>query len=259
MTRSSLFKAFLAAALGVCLLPAQTANTKQPQPKGPKEVEAIQAMFQAQDPDSRIAAANNLITKFADTEFKATAFYIAAFSAQQKGDMDNVIIYAEKALEADPKFFGAQLMMAQALAVRTKEFDLDKEEKLGRSEKLAKAAMELIATAPKPRPDIADEQWAAAKKDFESQAHEALGLGALVRKKYDVCATELGLAVSGANQPDPATMVRLANCQIQSKKYDEGIAMLDKALADPNAAPQVKSAATSLKIDANKLKAAAAK
>ncbi len=259
MTRSSLSKALLAAVLGACLLPAQTANTKQPQPKGPKEVEAIQAMFQAQDPDARIAAANNLITKFADTEFKATAFYIAAFSAQQKNDMDNVIIYAEKALEADPKFFGAQIMIAQALALRTKEFDLDKEEKLGRSEKMAKAAIDLIATAPKPRPDIADEQWEGAKKDFTAQAHEALGLAALVRKKYDVCATELGLAVTGANQPDPSTMVRLANCQIQTKQYDEAIAMLDKAAADPNAAPQVKSAAASLKIEANKAKAAAAK
>lgn len=259
MTRSSLSKALLAAALGVCLLPAQTANPKPPQPKGPKEVEALQAMFQAQDPDARIAAANNLITKFADTEFKSTAFYIAAFSYQQKGDMDNVVVFAEKALEADPKFYGAQLMIAQALALRTKEFDLDKEEKLGRAEKLAKAAIELIAAAPKPRPDIPDEQWAAAKKDFDSQAHEALGLAALVRKQYDVCSSELTIAVTGANQPDPSTMVRLANCQIQSKKYDDALAMLDKALADPNAAPQVKSAATSLKIDANKLKAAAAK
>lgn len=259
MTRSSLSKALLAAVLGACLLPAQTANPKQPQPKGPKEVEALQAMFQAQDPDARIAAANNLITKFADTEFKATAFYIAAFSAQQKNDMDGVILYAEKALEADPKFFGAQIMIAQALAMRTKEFDLDKEEKLGRSEKMAKSAIDLIATAPKPRPDIPDEQWAAAKKDFESQAHEALGLCALVRKKYDACATELGLAVSGANQPDPSTMVRLANCQIKLNKFDDAIAMLDKAAADPNSAPQVKSAAAALKIDANKLKAAAAK
>lgn len=258
MTSSFLSKAFLAAALAACLLPAQTANPKQPQPKGPKEVEAIQAMFQAQDPDARIAAANNLITKFADTEFKATAFYIAAFSYQQKNDMDNVVIFAEKALETDPKFFGAQIMIAQALAVRTKEFDLDKEEKLGRSEKMAKSAMETIATAPKPRADIPDEQWEAAKKDFTSQAHEALGLGALVRKKYDVCSAELGLAVSMAAQPDPATMVRLASCQISNKQYDEANAILDKALADANAAPQVKAAATQLKMDANKAKAAAA-
>jgi tetratricopeptide (TPR) repeat protein len=259
MTRSFLFKTILAAALGAMLLPAQTANTKQPQPKGPKELEAIQAMFQAQDPDARIAAANNLVTKFADTEFKATAFYIAAFSAQQKNDTENVIIYAEKALETDPKFYAAQIMIAQALALRTKEFDLDKEEKLGRSEKMAKAAMELIATAPKPRPDITDEQWDGAKKDFVAQAQEAIGLGAIVRKNYDACVQALTLAVTNSMQPDPSSMVRLASCQIKTNKFDEAIAMLDKAMADPNAVQAVKNAATQLKMDANKAKAAAQK
>ncbi len=257
MTRLSLSKALLAAAFACALLPAQTANPKPPQPKGPKEAEAIQAIFTAQDPDGRIAAANNLVTKFSDTEFKATALYIAAFSYQQKGDLENVIVYSEKCLEADPKFYAAQLMIANALAMRTKEFDLDREEKLGRSEKMAAAALAQIESAPKPRPDITDEQWAAAKKDFAAQAYEAQAFGALVRKKYDVCAEKFALAAANASQTDPALMVRLASCQMNIKKYDEAIASLDKALTDPNAAPQVKQAATQLKMDANKAKAAA--
>lgn len=255
MTRSILPHALLSAALATVLLPAQTANPKQPQPKSQKELDAVQAIFQAPDPDARIAAAKELVTKFADTDFKATAFYIAAFSYQQKGDFENAIVFAEQALEADPKFYGAQLMIANALALRTKEFDLDREEKLGRSEKLAQEAIALISGAPKPRPDITDEQWEAAKKDFIAQAHEALGIGALVRKKYDACATELGAALGLASQPDPALMVRLASCQIQTRKFDDALALLDKVLADPNSVPQVKNAATQLKMDANKLKA----
>lgn len=257
MTRSIISKALLALTISLSLLPAQTANPKPPQPKGPKEGEAIMAMFQAQDPDARIAAANNLITKFADSEFKATALYIAAFSYQQKGDMENTVIFAEKCLEADPKFFGAQIMIASGLASRTKEFDLDKEEKLGRAEKMAKAALELIPTAPKPNANVPDDQWAAAKKDFLAQAHEALGLSAMVRKKHDVCAEEFKFSVENASTPDPAVMLRLASCQIKISKFDEALAMVDKALADPNAHPQVKSAATQLKMDINKAKAAA--
>ena len=41
---------------------------KQPTPKSQKEVEALQAMFNAQDPDTRIKAAEDLLTKFADTQ-----------------------------------------------------------------------------------------------------------------------------------------------------------------------------------------------
>ncbi|MEJ5369530.1 MAG: hypothetical protein WHT08_14520 [Bryobacteraceae bacterium] len=258
MTRL-LTASLLTATLAVSLAFAQTANPKQPQPKSQKELDAVQAIFQAPDPDARIAAAKELVTRFADTDFKATAFYIGAFSYQQKGDLENAIVWAEQAIEADPKFYAAQLMIANALALRTKEFDLDREEKLGRAEKLAREAIALINSAPKPRPDITDEQWEAAKKDFIAQGHEALGLVALVRKKYDVCADELTTAASLASQQDASLMVRLANCQIQVGKVDDALAVLDKVLNDPNVAGQVKSVAAQLKVDANKKKAEAAK
>src|SRR3974377_1921070 len=107
MTRSLPFKAFLALAASLTLLPAQSANPKQPKPKSQKELDAVMAMFdQNATADARIAAANNLVTKFSDTEFKPTAFYVAAVSSQQKQDMENAVVYAEKCVEADPKFYG---------------------------------------------------------------------------------------------------------------------------------------------------------
>ena len=89
------------------------------------------------------------------------------------------------------------------------------------------------------------------------QAHEAMGMAALVRKKYDVCAEELKITLESAAQPDPSTMVRLASCQIKINKFDEAIAVLDKALADPSSVPAVKNAAVQLKLDGNKAKAVA--
>jgi tetratricopeptide (TPR) repeat protein len=259
MIRSTILAALLALASAVGLLFAQTANPKQPKVKSQKEAAAIQAMFSAQTPDARIAAALDLVTNFADTDFKATAFYIAAFSAQQKGDTDNVIVYSEKALEADPQNFGAMIMIADILAMKTREFDLDKEEKLGRAEKLAKQAIELIKVAPKPNPQVADEQWEAAKKDYTAQCYEALGLAALARKNYEGCAENLQTAATSASQPDPATLVRLGSCLRQLKKYDEAMAVLDKALADQSAAPIVRQAATQEKLAATQAKAAAEK
>ena len=258
MTRPFLLTLLLAA-IPAAFAFAQTANPKPPQPKSQKELDAVQAIFQAPDPDSRIAAAKELVTKFADTDFKATAFYVGAFSYQQKGDLENAIVWAEQALDADPKFYAAQLMIANALALRTKEFDLDREEKLGRAEKLAREAVNTINSAPKPRPDITDEQWEAVKKDFVAQAHEALGLAAFVRKKYDVCVSELSTAASLASQQDASLMVRLANCQLQVGRPDEALALLDKVLEDPNVSGQIKSVAAQLKVDANKKKAEAAK
>jgi predicted negative regulator of RcsB-dependent stress response len=239
--------ALLGAAAG---LMAQSATVKEMKPKSNKEVEAIQAVFGAQDPDTRIAAVENLLTKFADTQFKALALYFATVSAEQKNDFEKLMIYGERTLEADPKNYGAMLSMARALATRTREFDLDKEEKLGRAEKLATEAISLIAGAPKPRPDLSDEQWDGAKKDFAAQGHEALGLAAMVRKKYDVAASELKQAIDGQGQKDPATMVRLASVLADSGKYDEAIAVVDQINAMPDVPPQVKSIAGQTKMKA---------
>jgi tetratricopeptide (TPR) repeat protein len=230
-------------------------QAKQPQPKSQKEQEAVMAVFNAQDPDARIAAAEALLQKFADTDFKAIALQVAAMSAQQKNDFEKMVIYAERTLEADPKNYSAMLMLASGIAQRTREFDLDKEEKLGRSEKYANQAMELVKTAPKPRPDLPDEQWEAAKKDFTAQAYEALALGAMVRKKYDVAITNFKAAMDTGAQPDAATMVRLAAAYNHSGKPDEAIAVLDKVNTVPEVNPQIKSAAQAERNIAIKLKA----
>jgi tetratricopeptide (TPR) repeat protein len=227
---------------------------KQPQPKSQKEVEAIMAIQNAQDPDGRIAAVENLINKFADTEFKGFALYIATVSAQQKNDFEKMMLYGERTLEADPKNYATMLLMANAVAQRTREHDLDKEEKLGRAEKLANQGAELVKTATKPNPQLTDEQWAGAKKDFEAQAHEALGIVAMVRKKYDVAITELKTAVETSQ--DLSTSVRLGQVYNMAGKHDEAIAVLDKVMATADAPAQIKQIAQAEKARAVQAKGA---
>jgi tetratricopeptide (TPR) repeat protein len=255
MKSRSILRAAGALVLAGGLLLAQ----KAPKPKSQKEVDAINAMFSATDPDARIAAAENLLAKFADTEFKAVALQVAADSAMRKNDFEKMVIYAERTIDADPQNYAAMLMLANGIAQRTREFDLDKEEKLQRAEKYAHQAMELAEKAPKPRPDITDEQWDAAKKDSLAQGHEALGLAAMVRKKYDVAANEFKLSTEVGPQADQSTMVRLAAAYNLSNKPDAAIAVLDKLLAMPDLNPQVKQVAQNEKMNAAKLKAGTAK
>lgn len=255
MTKT-LMKAALALTCGAGLMMAQA---KQPRPKSQKELDAILAIQNAPTADEKLAAVEILLTKFADTEFKPMVLDMAAAIAQQKGDSDQMIIYAERSLEVNPKSYQAMLMLGQAWAQRTKEFDLDKEEKLARADKYAKDAMELIKTAEKLRPDISDEQWEAAKKDLTSQCHEILGTIGMTRKKYDVAVAEYKTAVESASNPDPATLTRLGSALNSAGKYDEAIAALDKVIATPDAHPQVKQVAQAEKNRGMKLKQGAAK
>ncbi|MDX2182101.1 MAG: hypothetical protein SFV18_21080 [Bryobacteraceae bacterium] len=248
-------KFLVLAAACAALAFGQTANPKQPKPKSQKEVDALNAVLTAQDPDSRIAAADALIAKFADTEFKGLALFYATASAQQKNDAEKIIIYGERTLEADPQNYGAMLIMAQTLAARTREFDFDKEEKLTKAEKYANDALKMVPNAPKLNPQIPDEQWNAIKKDFEAQGHEALGLAAMVRKKTDVAIAELKLAIEAQPQKDPATMVRLASALNDAGKHDEAIAVCDQISAMADAQPAIKQAAGQQKVRAVTAKA----
>jgi tetratricopeptide (TPR) repeat protein len=230
-------------AAGILAAGVLLGQPKQPQIKSQKEAEAWMAIQNAPDPDARIAAVENLLTKFADTELKVLALQIATQSARQKNDYEKTIIYAERTLEADPKNFDAMLALAGVLAQRTREFDLDREEKLGRAEKLVNDAMNIVKTAEKPGPHVTDEQWEAYKKDNLAQGYEILGLAAMVRKKYDVAINNFKQALEVGPQPDQATMLRLANAYTLGGKPDEAIAVLDKLLAMTDIHPQIKQAA----------------
>jgi tetratricopeptide (TPR) repeat protein len=222
----------------------------QPKPKSEAELEALKTMFAAQNPDERIAACQNVLTKFADTEFKAVALYFEAISYEQKGNYEQTVVFGERTLEADPKHYQAMLMLAEEIAQHTKEFDLDKADKLAQVEKYAKNALELVKDAPKPNPNLTDDQWVAARKEYTAQAHVALGTSALVSKKFDAAEKEYKTALEVDDKPDAGTMVRLGKAYSEEGKYDDAIAQFDKVMAIPDVNARVKQVAQAERVRA---------
>jgi tetratricopeptide (TPR) repeat protein len=237
-----IISAFLISGLAL----AQSTNVKQPQLKSEKEQEAVMAVFNAADPNGRIAAADNLVKKFADSEFVPLAMFIAAASAEELGDWEKTVIWGDRALQADKGSYGTMLMLARGYATRTREFDLDKEEKLGKAEKYANDALKLLANAPKIRPDVPDDQWNAQVAMWKSEAYEALGLSAVARKKWDdaISNYKKGLEVFPNNAN---LMTRLGSAQLDAGKKDDAIATFSKVLAQPDLNPAVKQVAENLK------------
>jgi len=255
MLKNSILR-FVAGLVGATAL--MLAQGKQPQPKSQKEVDALNAMFQAADNDSRIKAANALLQKFADTDFKALALYLITNSYNEKNDTTNTIVYGERVVEADGGSAYAahsRIMIATALAKTTKEFDFDKEEKLGRADKLAKEALEVLKTAPKFNPGLSEEQWEQAKKQYASEAYVAMGMTATVRKKNDD-AIKNYKAAADADPGNPATFVRLGAAQSTAGKYDDAIATLDKVISTAGVDPAIANFAKAEKERAVKAKGA---
>jgi len=236
-------------------VPAGSPVAKQPAVKSQPEGQAVMAIIQAQDPDGRIKAAKDFLAKFPDSEFKSMALFMATASYQQKNDYENTIVYGEQTIEADPQSFQAMLMLGQTIASRTREFDLDREEKLKNAEGYATKAIEVLKTAPRPNPQFSDEQWEAVKKDLNTQALEIYALASMARNQPDKAIEQFNAVLKSSPSPDPTTLVRLAAAYSKVNKFDEAIATLDKVLATPELHPTVKQIAEAEKKRAVEAKA----
>jgi tetratricopeptide (TPR) repeat protein len=227
-------------------------------PKSPKETQAILAVQNSKTADERLAAIENVLTNFADTEFKVPLLQMAVQVEQQKNDYAQTVFYANRLLAADPKNAFALVTLASETARHTRENDLDKDEQLAKVDKWAKDAVEAAKVMPKLRADLPDAEWEGFKKDMEAQAYEAFGMADGVRKSYDSAATNYKQALATASAPNPATLVRLAQVYVSTGKLDDATSTLDQAINLPTIPPQVKSVAESLKRDIAKRKGAAA-
>src|ERR1035438_5463667 len=105
--------------------PAAPAAAKGPTIKSPAERQAVLAIQSATDPDAIIKAAEDLLNKFADSDFKEFALTMEASAYQHKKDDVNAQVYAERVLQINPKAYLMQLLVAEVITPNIKEHDLD--------------------------------------------------------------------------------------------------------------------------------------
>jgi tetratricopeptide (TPR) repeat protein len=221
-----------------------------PGPKTQAEQQAVQALLQAQMPDDVIKACDELVTKFPSSDFKAFALEREGEAYQQKNDNAKAIVYGEQALEADPMNFDADNLLANVLAATTRETDLDKDDKLAKADKYAH---DCLTTLEGPKPWMyAEAQWPKVKAAATSQAYQALGNAALVRKKTDEAVADFEKGIEA--NPDPILMIRTGRALLTAKKPDEAITWFDKAINAPDVPAQIKNIAQNDKTRAQQSK-----
>jgi hypothetical protein len=225
-------------------------------PKSQKEQQAILAVQVAKTPDERIQAIENVLTNFADTEFKVVLLQMAMQSEMQKGDFAQTVFYGQRLLKADPNNAFALVNLAAETARHTRENDLDKDESLAKVDKWAKDGIEAAKAMPKQRTDVSDADWEGFRKDMEAQGYVAIGMADVVRKNYDAAAADYRKSLETGATQNPATMVRLAQVYIGTGKLDDASATLDNAINVPDVPAQIKTVAENMKNDIAKRKGA---
>ncbi len=237
----------------------QQQNQAGPKPKSQKELEAlqkVQAAQQAGNWDGEIQAINYVLENFADTEFKNQLLTMAIDAAQRKGDYAQTVAFGEQAIQADPNNMDARVLLAESIAQHTRENDLDKEQSLKKVDDYANKALEQLKNASTPPNGVQEAQWPAYKQQLTSQAYDALGQAAALRKNFPGAIQNFKSALE-AQPANSVTTARLAKAYLDNKQYDDAISTADKALAMNEAPAVVKQFAQQTKDTATKLKGAA--
>lgn len=207
---------------------------QMPEFKSQEEIDAFMKIQSGASVEEGASAGADFIAKFPQSDAVALASYMTMLFYQQLNNFDSMLLYGGIVLDSNPApgvKAGTLISLANAIPTRTREFDLDKEEKLGKAEDYAKEAMALIPTLTKLDPNMTDDDWLSTKMEFMSQCHEAIGAVHLKRQNFPEAETSLRKALEMAPTPVPFTMYNLATALSKQGKNDEASELADRCTA----------------------------
>jgi tetratricopeptide (TPR) repeat protein len=211
--------------------PAAPAGRRVLQAQSAEEQAAYLAVVNNPDMTAAEAGAADFVVKFPTSQLRGTLYQVLQSRYQNANNADKTIEMGRKSIEYDPDNTWALAITASVLADRTRETDLDRDERLAEVAKHAQRAIETIDTGLALAPSATEEQVQMMKSVLLGVAHEALGVAETVRKN-DAAAEQHFRKATEINQarPDPLTWLRLALTLDRQKKYPEALQAANRAV-----------------------------
>lgn len=203
---------------------------RPPQAKTQPEYEAYKAAVAQPDGAAVEKAADDFATKFPDSELRVVLYKSAMQKYQQVNNADKMLEMAQKTLTFDADDPLALLGVAQVLAERTRDTDLDKDQRLAEAKKDAERALVTIDTDT-PVTGYPPEQLNAYKGFLKSEAYAILGTLAFNAKNWPEAETSLRKSIDAfPQQPDAVAIFRLAVALDMQNKIPEAMKYADQAV-----------------------------
>jgi tetratricopeptide (TPR) repeat protein len=209
---------------------AAPAGKRPPQAKTQDEFAAYKAAAALTDPAAQEKAANDFATKFSDSELRPLLFKAVMHAYQGAKNLDKMLEMAQKVLSYDADDPEALLVVAQVQAERTRDTDLDKDQRLAEARKDAQRALVTVDTDI-PSGGYPPEQLSAFKGYVRSEAYEILGTLDYNAKAWSDAEGNLKKSIDAYPQePDPVAVFRLSVALDMQNKYPEALKYANQAV-----------------------------
>jgi tetratricopeptide (TPR) repeat protein len=222
--------------------PTTPAGKRPPQAKTQPEFDAYNAAIANQkDPAAMEKAADDFATKFPDSELRVLLFKAAMRAYQNANNGEKMLEESQKLLKIDPDDPEALIASAEVIAERTRDTDLDKDQRFAQATKDAQHALEKVDTdvpvpglppnATQSQIDAQKNQIAAYKGLLRSSAYSILGTIQYDQEKYVDAQGYFQKSIDAyPSQPDPVVVLRLALALDKQGKYQDALTLANKAV-----------------------------
>ncbi|MFY9645127.1 MAG: hypothetical protein WAK29_08105 [Terriglobales bacterium] len=211
---------------------AAPAPKRPPQAKTQPEFDAWKAAdANKSDPAALEKASDDFATKFPDSELRILLYKNAMRLYQAANNAEKTEAMGRKVLSFDPDDPEALVVVSEVIAERTKDTDIDRDQRYADATSMAQKAIKTIDTDISIPANTPQDKIDAYKAGLRSQAYSIIGT--LEYKKDDFVTAQADLQKSidaDPADPDSVVVLRLALALDKQGKYPEALKVAERAV-----------------------------
>lgn len=207
------------------------AAKRPPQAKTQPEFDAWKAAAANTDPAAMEKAADDFATKFPDSELRVLLYKNAMRAYQKADNADKTEAMGRKVLGCDADDPEALVVVSEVIAERTRDTDIDRDQRFGEATAMAQKALKTIDTDIGVPAGTPQDKIDAYKSGLRSQAYSIIGAIDYKKENYAAAQEDLQKAIDAyPSDPAPVDVLRLALALDKQQKYPEALKMADRAV-----------------------------
>lgn len=175
-------------------------------------------------------ASDDFAAKYPESELRPLLYRSAMQRYQLANNADKMLEMAKKVLSLDPDDPESLVSVSQVLAERTRDTDLDRDQKIAEAKKDAERSLQTVETDI-PTSGYPPEQLASYKAYLQSEAYAVLGKLSSDSKNWPQAETELRKSIDAfPQQVDSIAVLRLAVALDMQNKIPEALKYANQAV-----------------------------
>jgi tetratricopeptide (TPR) repeat protein len=210
---------------------AAPAVKRPPQLKTKPEQDAYNAAAANTDPAGLEKAADDFATKFPDSEVRVLLYEQAMRLYQNANNGDKTDAMGRKVLSLDPDNPEALVIVAEVIAERTRDTDIDKDQRYAEAMSMAKKATQTVDTDISIPANTPQAQIDKYKGLLRSNAYSILGTIEFKKDNFAAAQEDLQKSIDVyPSEPDAVVVLRLALALDKQQKYAEALKVANRAV-----------------------------